>query len=224
MSRAYREQPHYFSAGAETLFGVATEPTTSPNGIEVLTVCGGGWIPSFHRGQMWARLGRRLAADGYRTFRFDYHGVGESTGTVQFAIDQPLVGDARAALDAFSQGGRTVLVGTCGGARTAAALGADLDDVAGVALMAVPVRTGRSNTEAVKAALSRKVISNLRNPESRKIYRQIAVKRTREMLGLGTRSADGTRGRRRFFTDLAALVDRRVPVLMPSSSPSAAAS
>lgn len=216
MTLPYQEYPMFFPSGDETLFGVLTEPEVPPNGIDVLAICGGGWIPGPHRGSMWVRMAREYAASGYRTFRFDFHGVGESTGSVRFDMDLPLVQDARAALDRLRRGsaGRQVLVGTCFGGRTAGALGA-VSEPAGVAFLAVPVLGAKSTGELVKIAASPRILRNILKPEHRRQYWRIIVRRSKRILNrLRSRGSHGIEGKRRFIDDFEVLVQKRVPCLL----------
>jgi pimeloyl-ACP methyl ester carboxylesterase len=212
MSLAYREYPIYFSAGEETLLGVLTEPAEPSNGVDILTLCGGGWIPGFHRGSMWVRLARAFAEVGDRTFRFDYHGVGESTGTVFFDMNLPLIQDAEAALYVLTQGSldRSVLVGTCGGGRTAAALAAKVRPC-GAVFLAVPVLGAKSTAELIIKAGSRRVLRNVFKSAHRRQYRRIAVRRIRRIRNsFRARKVDGFEGKRQFADDFEVLVHKRV--------------
>jgi pimeloyl-ACP methyl ester carboxylesterase len=86
-------------------------------------------------------LARRLASDGFDVFRFEYHGVGDSTGSVpRFELSAPFSTDARAAMDLVRSAGirRLILVGACFGGRTALDVAVDAKDVIGAALIAVP--------------------------------------------------------------------------------------
>jgi alpha/beta superfamily hydrolase len=121
------EEPMWFRSGRDDLLGILTHPRTEPRGITVVAHPGGHWIPSTHRNSAYVRLAERLAADGVHTFRFDYHGVGESTGEVAaYRLDRPFVDDSLAAVAAVRERESTdiVLVGSCFGARTALAAAA----------------------------------------------------------------------------------------------------
>jgi pimeloyl-ACP methyl ester carboxylesterase len=73
--------------------------------------------------------------------RFDYHGVGDSTGHItRFRHDDPSVDDVRACLAWLAERGfdRFVLIGECFGARTALAV--HDDRIEAMVLLSLPVR------------------------------------------------------------------------------------
>jgi pimeloyl-ACP methyl ester carboxylesterase len=140
---ASSETPVFFRSGTETLFGILTEPTTEAIGIAAIQVPGGAQGPSTGRNQTAARLSRRLAAEGYHAFRFDYHGVGESTGTVErFRLNEPFDQDVAGGIDWLRTVGieRFVLIGGCFGARTALACATRMRGIEALVLRAIPVR------------------------------------------------------------------------------------
>jgi alpha/beta superfamily hydrolase len=140
----YVETTHFFRSGEEVLFGILSTPrSSSQNEVAVVLIPGGSQGPSSGRNQMTARLARRLAAMGLTTFRFDFHGIGEATGTVdRFRLDRPFVEDTTAALAYLTDHGinRFLLVGGCFGARTALACSRERTDIEGLVLQALPVR------------------------------------------------------------------------------------
>lgn len=139
----YEDVPAFFAGGAETLFGVLTRPTGEPNGTTVTMLTGGGYITSTHRNRMYVTLGRRLSVHGYHSFRFDYHGTGESTGTVErFSLDQPFSEDVSGALRWIEAREPTkhVLIGSCFGARTVLSCSPGVAGLAGAVLISPPVR------------------------------------------------------------------------------------
>jgi pimeloyl-ACP methyl ester carboxylesterase len=114
--------------GDETLIGVMSAPTVPSNGRAVV-LCPGGWYgTATNRNRVFVRAARRLVDEGLTTLRFDWHGVGESTGDIdRFALDEPFVDDVLAAVRflAEEQGIDDVtLVGVCFGARGAFAASA----------------------------------------------------------------------------------------------------
>ena len=136
------EIPVFFPAGGETLFGILTEPH-DPIGAAAILLRGGGQGPCSERNQIDARLCRRLSEDGFHAFRFDYHGVGESTGAVErFRLDEPFEEDVEAAINWLRGRGieRFILIGGCFGARTALACAARVPGLEGLVLKALPVR------------------------------------------------------------------------------------
>jgi pimeloyl-ACP methyl ester carboxylesterase len=186
------EQPIFLRAGSEELFGIFALPTGRSNDITVLHLSGGGLGPSCGRDQRVARLCRQLAAEGYPVLRFDYRGAGDSTGIVErFQLDRPFVGDAQAAINWLKSEGysRIVLAGGCFGARTAIATATKVPDVAGLMLMALPIRdkekddsglSDRVREEAVwryaSRALRPSVIAGMLSRDRRDAYIRFAWK------------------------------------------------
>ena len=126
----------FFPAGDESLFGIFTRPTVEPLGIAVIVLPGGGGGTT-NRNGISVRLCRRLAAEGYHALRFDYHGIGESTGVVeQFRVDEPFVEDLAGAVRWVRAQGieQIVLFGNCFGARTALSYAPEVEGLKGIAL------------------------------------------------------------------------------------------
>jgi pimeloyl-ACP methyl ester carboxylesterase len=102
--------------------------------------------------------------------RCDYHGTGESTGSVeQFRLDQPFVEDISVAIDYLRGAGveRVLLAGSCFGGRTALAAAARREDIAAVMLIATSPRDyvmGEhvSATNAVRWGLGRYLVEAAR--------------------------------------------------------------
>lgn len=94
---SYVEYPVVFSCGSETLLGILTksEPT---NNVGVLIAVGG---PQYRVGshRQFVLLARSMAAAGFSVFRFDYRGMGDSTGDLRQFDD--VNDDIAAAIDAF---------------------------------------------------------------------------------------------------------------------------
>ncbi len=137
------EIPVFFKGGGEDLFGVLTVPTGGTRGIGVIALTGGSFVPASNRNRLSVRLAATLAPLGYHVFRFDYHGVGESTGSVrQFVLDQPFVQDLEAAVSVMRGAGlrRLVCVGGCFGTRTILSGAERIPELEAVVLMAAPVR------------------------------------------------------------------------------------
>lgn len=129
------DRPMFVPVGDEAVFAVTSEPATAARqGVLLLAAGGHGFTGRS------ARLAHRLASQGFETVRFDWPGTGDSTGFVEtFALHQPTTSEAEAVaalLDAESR----VLIGQCYGARTAMAMAARVEGLAGVALLAPPVR------------------------------------------------------------------------------------
>lgn len=143
----YDEIPAFFPAGNETLFGVLTTPPEGPDpaSTAVVLVPGGWHTTSADRNRTFVRMARELAADRLIAFRFDYHGIGESTGVQgPFRLQDPNDVDLQAALDWLRTRGvqRFVLVGVCFGARTALQVADERADVEGIVLISMPVSDG----------------------------------------------------------------------------------
>lgn len=110
---SYVESPVVFSCGGESLLGILTksEPT---NNLGVLIAVGG---PQYRVGshRQFVLLARSLAAAGFSIFRFDYRGMGDSTGDLRQFDD--VSDDVAAAIDAFQAAcpevERIVLWGLC---------------------------------------------------------------------------------------------------------------
>jgi exosortase A-associated hydrolase 1 len=113
------EQALVFDCGGEQLFGVLARPE-QPHDIGVLVVVGG---PQYRVGshRQFVALARALAAGGYPVLRFDYRGMGDSSGAMRSfeTIDDDIdaaVAELRARLPAVR---RVVLWGLCDGASAA---------------------------------------------------------------------------------------------------------
>lgn len=227
------EQPVFFPAGEETLFGMLTRPPGEANGVGVLLIQGGDTLNvSMLRNRLSVRLARTLAARGYHALRFDYHGLGESSGELgELYLDAPLSEDAAGAASyLLSQRGveRLVLVGACFSARTALATASSVADLAGVVLVTPPV-AGYSRSDATaermardaslgdyaRRALRLKVLRNLADPARRDIYVRFAKSKVRRL----TRQATGGRAdlswvSARLLEQMGQLARRRVPVMI----------
>lgn len=115
-------------------------------------------MPSTHRNRMYVDLARSLASMGCTVLRFDYSGVGDSTGnTKYFDTMAPQVGESMAMVEVLRATGvsRIVLVGTCYGGRTALAISERVGDLAGVVLSAVPVKDYNGSDRTFRWHVSR---------------------------------------------------------------------
>ena len=109
----FSEKPFVFECLGEKLLGIVALPET-PQHTGVLIVVGG---PQYRAGshRQFLLLSRRLAAAGYPVMRFDYRGMGDSSGEQRGfeAVD----GDIAAAIEAFMAASpgleRVVLWGLC---------------------------------------------------------------------------------------------------------------
>jgi exosortase A-associated hydrolase 1 len=94
------EQPLFFECAGERLLGMLHHASGSASAVGLLLVVGG---PQYRVGshRQFVLLARSLAAQGIPVFRFDYRGMGDSTGERRDfeAIEQ----DVRAAVDVFME-------------------------------------------------------------------------------------------------------------------------
>lgn len=149
------ERPIWIRRGREQLLGILSLPDQSRD-LGVVLFTGGGWMPSTHRNRMYVDLARDLAGMGCTVMRFDYTGVGDSTGeTKYFDFVAPHIADALAAVEAVRATGvsRVMMVGTCYGGRTALAAAKSVGDLVGLVLVASPVEDyGGGSTFGQKAS------------------------------------------------------------------------
>lgn len=134
------ERPLQFDCAGERLLGVLAEPQARhADDCGVLILVGG---PQYRAGshRQFVLLARRLAAAGIASLRFDYRGMGDSSGEARDfrAVDA----DIDAALTAFTRAApqisRIVLLGLCDAASAALmhqAHGARDERVAGLILL-----------------------------------------------------------------------------------------
>jgi dienelactone hydrolase len=181
---------------------------------------------------VFVRLSREAAELGYHAFRFDYHGMGESEGTVStLRLDRPFTDDLLAAVDATRRHGaeRVVLIGDCFGARTALSCAPHLDALDAIALVAAPVRDyamgGESATRLAaevslagfaRAALQPRIVAGLLRADHRRAYARIAHEKLRHLRrSPGNGHRDRSSGvSERFLAPLAAILGREVPTLL----------
>ncbi|MDE2598471.1 MAG: hydrolase 1, exosortase A system-associated [Rhodocyclaceae bacterium] len=131
------ETAHLFRCGSESLVGIVSHPSGTGRETGVVIVVGG---PQYRIGshRQFALLARALAAAGHPALRFDYRGMGDSTGpSVAFdAVDA----DIAAAIDLLQAAHpgvrRVALWGLCDGASAALLYAHRSGDrrIAGVAL------------------------------------------------------------------------------------------
>jgi alpha/beta superfamily hydrolase len=164
-SHAFDETPVFFTAGDDTLFGVLTTPADGATPTTAVVLVAGGWhSTSADRNRTFVRVARELAQDGIAAFRFDYHGVGDSTGDHgSFRLQEPDDLDLHAALDWLHAQGfaRFLLVGVCFGARTALGVANGRIDVEGVVLITMPVKNGGAGMLAVSGLAKRLSVAEL---------------------------------------------------------------
>lgn len=231
-----REFPAFFPADGNDLFGIVSEPADSPERVGVLLAWGGGPYPSCGRNGVRTRLARSLAGRGFHALRFDYAGVGESSGRarlVRFAA--PWTSDVVAASRLLADQGvdRIVLLGNCFGGRNILASASQVDQLAGVAVIGSPV-LDLDHTEMLarrqsigwhaKRALSGKTIRNVARPKLRRRYGRIlatkirsVIRRLRPRVGRshGSTSTSASPG---FVRPIRSLLDRRIPLFFAYST------
>jgi len=192
------ETPVVFRSGNDDLFGIVRSPTSGASARGVVILPGGRYGVSAGRNRVAVRLSERLATAGYHVLRFDYHGIGDSSGTVgELRLDRPFVEDLDAAAECLGSFGveRLVLVGDCFGARLALA---SIDRVPGVhalVLVSLPLRDyARGEGSAVRMAERESIVQytrkglradvwrSLRNPARRHTYRVLIRTKTRQMM------------------------------------------
>ena len=190
------EQPVFVTVGDDMLFAVHSQPA-KPRGVGVILIHGGDTVNvSLRRNDLTVRLARALAADGYDVVRFDYHGLGESTGTAgEYHLERPFSGDAVAVAGYLRSRGidQMVLTGACFSSRTALA-GAQLIEETRAVLMATPPSAGYQRRDAIADRMARdaslgeyarrglsldKVKGLLTDPHRRSIYAKLVTAKLR---------------------------------------------
>lgn len=115
----YLEKPLVFPCAGEELLGILAQPEGG-SAIGVIIVVGG---PQYRAGshRQFVLLARALAAGGYPVLRFDYRGMGDSSGDSRGfeSVSQDIGAAAEALLDACPGVARIVLWGLCDGASAA---------------------------------------------------------------------------------------------------------
>ena len=222
-----REEPVFFEAGGETLFGIHTRPAADDRGTALILLASAERL-GYHRDRVGLVLARRAAERGHHAFRLDYRGQGESTGKVgRFRLDEPFTEDAlgAAALLRADSVPRAFFAGSCFGARVGIAAALEDPATAGVILVSLPMtdyasgeRGSRRTAQAPlpslgKKALRRKTLRDLRDPDLRKLYGEAARFKLRNLTHRSKVAADADRLSPHLFGALERLVDRRVPLL-----------
>lgn len=109
----FSEKPVLFSCEGETMLGIVSAPQNSA-ATGVLIVVGG---PQYRIGshRQFLLLARALAAEGYPAMRFDFRGMGDSSGTPRIfdAVDEDISAAVSAFIAACPSLERIVLWGLC---------------------------------------------------------------------------------------------------------------
>ncbi len=145
-----REFAVLFDCEGEQLVGIVATPRLTIGDVGVLVVVGG---PQYRAGshRQFVLLARYLANQGWPCMRFDYRGMGDSTGGQRDFED--VNADIRAAVDTFIAQSpsvkRVVLWGLCDGA-SASCFYAPLDSrIAGLVLLNPWVRTAEGDAKVM---------------------------------------------------------------------------
>jgi len=143
------EQVLVFQSGTESLYGLLHNPGKIEVDTGVVILVGG---PQYRVGchRQFVELARGLALDGIPVFRFDFTGMGDSTG--RFPGFDSLNDDIRQAIDAFIENRpelrRIILWGLCDGASAACFYAAQDERVVGLCLANPWVRTEQGEAQA----------------------------------------------------------------------------
>lgn len=150
VAKETHESAFFFPCEGEYLLGVLSQPRVETADTGVLIVVGG---PQYRVGshRQFLLLSRTLAGQGIPCLRFDYRGMGDSTGSMQSFEDA--LPDLRAAIDAFFArvpGLRSVVVwGLCDAASIACLYAASDARVGGLVLLNPWVRTESTGAKAI---------------------------------------------------------------------------
>jgi pimeloyl-ACP methyl ester carboxylesterase len=233
------ETPLFFPAGPEQIFGVVTEPTGAARGTAALIVMGGGFHTSAHVNRLAVVMARRLAGEGYHAMRIDYHGLGESSGSLGgYRLDEPFADEMLGAVEWFRGRGvdRFVLIGSCIGGRAALETASQVEGVEAVIMITTPLidmkqGEGTPARKMVDTGFWRYLARGLRPVVVRRFFPpysfrkqgRVAVSHLRLGARVGWRRVVGRiAGERsegldvnpKVIADLEAMVIRKVPVLL----------
>jgi pimeloyl-ACP methyl ester carboxylesterase len=220
------------------VFGVVTEPTGEPRGTAALIVMGGGFHTSVHVNRFFVMLARSLAGEGYHAMRIDYHGLGESSGSLsRYRLDEPFAEDMLGAVEWFRGRGieRFILIGSCIGGRTALETASRIAGVDALVMITTPLidmkqGEGTPARKLVDTGMWRYLARGFRGGVLRRFFPPHSFRRQGRAalshLRLGARVAwrrlvariagersEGLEINQKVIADLDALVRRGIPVL-----------
>jgi pimeloyl-ACP methyl ester carboxylesterase len=187
VTRAFDEYPVFVPAGGERLAAVICAPAGELADLGVVLLTGGNYTRT-HRNRMWVRAARELAERGVPSIRFDYHGVGDSTGRVVLELETPLDADANGVADLLRSAtgvSRLAFVSTCFGGRTAMAAAAQREDVVSTTVFPLPilVPAAAPNRAPLRRRIRQRIKRSelgarlLRNPRVKKVRTTVAHRR-----------------------------------------------
>lgn len=226
-----QEMPVFFPAGDHTLFGVFTYPPGDAIGTAAVILSGGGaTAPATNRNRLSVHLSRSLAAAGYHAMRFDYHGIGESTGVLAGAprVDEPYLADVDGAVGWIRERGieRFVLIGSCFGGRTALSYAPTLPGLESVVLVSPPLRdlelgedaaTRLANSLSVRQSVGRaaplRTVRGLFHPARRQAYRHFVKAKASALFGTNGNGDSAGWLSPKFVDPIRDLAAREIPLL-----------
>ncbi len=186
------ETPSFLEVGGDHLLVIRTDPPVgSPRRDVGVVLLQGGAVRNvcFERNRVAVHEARRLAALGFPVLRFDYAGIGDSTGEVEgFDINDPPSDQVAAVLAHAQDSGmdRLVLVAVCMGARTALVTAAGVPAVVGVLVGAMPTAVRSVERRAAEWRMLRYVardrgprLRRLLDPERRRQFLRLVWRRGR---------------------------------------------
>ncbi|HLY24644.1 MAG TPA: alpha/beta fold hydrolase [bacterium] len=139
------DTPLWVRAGSEMLFGVLTTPAGPPRQQAVVLVAphfAGAAGGALEKNYFNVALARSLAKAGFRVFRYDMRGTGDSTGMErEFNLGRLHTDGLFAVVAELRRRGmdKLVLIGKCGGARTVAAAARRVPGLQGAVLISMPL-------------------------------------------------------------------------------------
>jgi pimeloyl-ACP methyl ester carboxylesterase len=224
---AAAERPIFFASGDEMSFGIVTEPIGDAREVAVISLAGAVHVPSANRNRIWVHLNRRLAANGFHALRFEYAGMGESSGPGRpFRRDKPRTDDLLGAVAHFEERGldRFVLVGTCFGALTALLTAPQIERIEKIVLLSPLILDSKSYAQLASETDLKSYVVKAFRPQTlkgafrsatRSSYRKIARAKV-EAIRDG--AADSLPVSPRVMAAIRSLVERRIPTTIAFGS------